>query len=728
MLVTAPPSPGVPVFAGLERYFEITLYLMVLAGFATLASTGTLDIPTLLLVSTALLFRGYLVATRRKLMIPEGWTNLLTVCYLAFYLADYLFLSGLFLNATVHLVLFVMLVRLYSARRDRDYYFLAVLAFLMVLAAAVLTVDSVFLAAFAGFILMAVATFILMEMRHASANASIQSQNSADQKANRRMAITLAGAAPVIVLLILLGAAAIFFVLPRVSAGYLSSYASRNQLATGFSDRVELGQIGEIQQSRSVAMHVQIEGDKTGRSNLKLRGVALSLFDGRVWYNPGEQHVVPRSLDGRFALRPVDVKSPAASKPEAVLSIHYIVLMEPVGSNVFFLALAPETLQGSYRHVSIDSGGAVFDLDSEHPVGRYEAWSNIARPEAADLRAAAGPYPPGILPDYVRFPDLDPRIPRLAAQITASSKNNYDKAAAIETYLLTHFGYTLQLSRTPPRDPLSEFLFVRKQGHCEYFASSMAVMLRTLGIPARVVNGFHMTEFNDLTSEYVVRDSDAHSWVEAYFQGYGWVSFDPTPAGPDQAHTGWSRMLLYVDAMQSFWREWIVNYDTGHQVALGENTVRSTRHWFFRWRNRETRQYQVLLAAIRRAQLFLAALPARWIVAGALATFLLVILGNTRRIWHAVRRNRLASHPEKAPRLAAEIWYERMLATLARRGWRKPASQTPGEFVGGIDDETVREQVARFTLHYEWARFGDSADHARRLPELHDGIATSARR
>ena len=79
--------------------------------------------------------------------------------------------------------------------------------------------------------------------------------------------------------------------------------------------------------------------------------------------------------------------------------------------------------------------------------------------------------------------------------------------------------YTLQLSRTVPHDPLANFLFERKQGHCEYFASSMAVMLRTLGIPSRVVNGFRTGEFNDLTSQYVVRASNAHSWVEAYFPG-----------------------------------------------------------------------------------------------------------------------------------------------------------------------------------------------------------------
>ena len=94
---------------------------------------------------------------------------------------------------------------------------------------------------------------------------------------------------------------------------------------------------------------------------------------------------------------------------------------------------------------------------------------------------------------------------------------------------MTRFGYTLELPRDSPQDPIADFLFVRKRGHCEYFASSMAIMLRTLGIPSRVVNGFRTTEFNDLTGNYVIRASSAHSWVEAYFPNYGWISFDPTP-------------------------------------------------------------------------------------------------------------------------------------------------------------------------------------------------------
>ena len=156
----------------LQRYFEVALYLMVFAGFGTLASTGGPGMGTVLLVGAALVFRGYLLFKRRAWLIPERWTTILTVAYVAFYAADYFLISRGFLNATVHLVLFVMVVRLFSAQRDRDFYFLAVIAFLMVLAAALLTVDSLFLLAFAIFMLVAVVCFILMEMRHISAQAA----------------------------------------------------------------------------------------------------------------------------------------------------------------------------------------------------------------------------------------------------------------------------------------------------------------------------------------------------------------------------------------------------------------------------------------------------------------------------------------------------------------------------------------------------------------------------
>jgi protein-glutamine gamma-glutamyltransferase len=716
-----PATTSLP--GNLQRHFEIALYLTLFAGFGTLASTGGLGIATVSLVGAALVFRGYLFFKRRAWLIPERWTTLLTVGYVAFYGADYFLISRGFLHATVHLVLFVMVVRLFSAQRDRDFYFLAVIAFLMVLAAALLTVDSLFLLAFAIFMLMAVVCFILMEMRHISAKARVHSRQQLPGLGYRNMATALALASPLLVLCILLGAAAIFFLLPRASAGYLGAYAPGGEISTGFSDTVELGRIGEIQQSSSVVMHIQIEGDHQGGFDLKWRGIALGNFDGRTWSNNRTQHPLFPQAEGRFVLPPPR----AGFERTAFRPISYRVLMEPVGINVFFLAGVPETLEGHYGRVAIDDAGAVFDLDPEHPVSAYQASSDLEQPSAGDLRTTRATYPPDVVSNYLGLPALDSRIPRLAEQITASANNNYDKARALEAYLRTHFGYTLQMSRTVPHDPLSNFLFERKQGHCEYFASSMAVMLRTQGIPSRVVNGFRSGEFNDLTSQYVVRASNAHSWVEAYFPTYGWVAFDPTPDASLPVRTGWGRMTLYVDALASFWREWIVNYDAGHQQSLavsasgrGRELIRLLQGWWHR-------HYERLLAAARRTGTKVAVSPLRWGLGGGLIAALLLCLVNAPRLLQWLSRSRLAARPEKSPRRAATIWYERMTKSVARRGWHKSPTQTPDEFVARIDNAGVRQRVLEFTRHYESARFDDSVEDARRLPELYEEISRGSR-
>jgi len=709
-------QPTNPLWAAVERYFEVALYLLVFVGFATLASTGGLEPITVVLVSGALLFRGYGLVSRRPLLLPERWTTPLTLAYALFYLADYFLISRTFLYATVHLVLFVMLVRLFSARRDRDFYFLAVLSFLMLLAASVLTVDSTFVFAFASFMLVGVITFILMEMRSSSARATVHARPLAGANIARQMGFWLSAASPSFVLFMLVAGAAIFFVLPRFSSTYLSTYVSNGGIATGFSDHVQLGQLGAIQQSSSLVMHIQIDGDQHGTYDLKWRGVTLNLFDGTSWSNPHEQHFV-RRVGGRFIF-------PAQpSSPVTPTIIHYRVLMEPVASSVFFLAPTALTLEGNYQVVSMDGAGAVFDPDPEHPVNGYEARSNIAIPTPAELRVASPEYPPEVLLNDLQMPGtLDPRITGLAEQITSSENNNYDKAAAIERYLRTNFKYTLQLPRTLNRDPLATFLFERKQGHCEYFASSMAVMLRTLGIPSRVVNGFRTGEFNDLTSQYLVRASNAHSWVEAYFAGYGWISFDPTPAAPGAAHSTWNRAMLYVDAMASFWREWIINYDLSHQHALGRQATQSALDWLRHAQLWMRNAYDALVKAAMRSQQTVSDAPLRWGIGGFGAVALLILGSYAQRIWRAISTRRTAARPQRYPSTAATIWYQRSLRVLAKRGLRKAPAQTPEEFLRSISDTRVYKPLSRLTEHYERARFNGSAQDAALLPELFEEL------
>ena len=165
----------------IERYFNLALYLLVLTGFGTLASTGGLDLPAVLVVGLALALRGFQLLTRREFIIPERWTNSLTLIYIFIYLADYFFVSRSFLASSVHLVLFTMVVRLFSLQRTRDHYMLAILAFLMVLASAVLTVGSVFIFSFAVFLLVAIVTFVLMEMKHSGAEQSSSQSKNKDE-------------------------------------------------------------------------------------------------------------------------------------------------------------------------------------------------------------------------------------------------------------------------------------------------------------------------------------------------------------------------------------------------------------------------------------------------------------------------------------------------------------------------------------------------------------------
>jgi hypothetical protein len=315
----------------------------------------------------------------------------------------------------------------------------------------------------------------------------------------------------------------------------------------------------------------------------------------------------------------------------------------------------------------------------------------------------------------------------LASQITNSAKTDYDRAVVIENYLRTRFGYTLQLPQSEPKDPIANFLFERKQGHCEYFASSMAVMLRTLGIPSRVVNGFRSDEFNDITGSYVVRAKDAHSWVESYFPGYGWQTFDPTPGGNVGTPQGWARLSLYMDAAASFWRDWVVSYDSSNQYVLGKAAINTSRGMWEGARLWARTRYESMLVWARRSQDRVENSPRRWILIAGGIVLALVLFANLGRLLRALHEHWLGAHPERSPEQAASMWYQRMARILARRGMQKNETETPQEFVRKIEDNRLRLPVEQFTSVYESARFGNSAEDARQLPRLFEEVAAAMR-
>ncbi|MGH7504417.1 MAG: transglutaminase-like domain-containing protein, partial [Longimicrobiales bacterium] len=202
----------------------------------------------------------------------------------------------------------------------------------------------------------------------------------------------------------------------------------------------------------------------------------------------------------------------------------------------------------------------------------YTVLSRVGEPDPALLRSLPRELPPGGAV-YVQTPEqLDERIAQLADSITAGASSDYERVRAIETWLRTGFDYTLELPRTAREATLENFLFRRRAGHCEYFSTALAVMLRTLGIPARNVNGFLGGEWNGFGSYLTVTQNQAHSWVEVWFPAAGWVAFDPTPAAEGDAAAGagagLSPFRFLLDGFEHRWNKWVLDYDLERQVEL----------------------------------------------------------------------------------------------------------------------------------------------------------------
>jgi hypothetical protein len=193
---------------------------------------------------------------------------------------------------------------------------------------------------------------------------------------------------------------------------------------------------------------------------------------------------------------------------------------------------SPQTIQAGTRYtVFSESGWAL-----SHPASRREPLSHRA--------------------DYLQLPDeLDPHIATMVQALT-DAQSPIESAITLEHHLRTNYQYTLDTAVSSQNvTPLGEFLFTTKRGHCEYFASALAIMLRLNDIPSRLVTGFSATNKNPLTGYFEVRGLDAHAWVEAYFPEYGWVTFEPTPAyflpRPTEIKSTAESLKQYMEKLQS---------------------------------------------------------------------------------------------------------------------------------------------------------------------------------
>ena len=729
-----------------ERFFRASLFLLILTGTVCVISTGKLDVPSSLLAVAGLLYKGHRWWNHRPTELSTRAANWLVTGYLAFFPVDILVLSRIYaagspnpalyggLIAAIHFLFFITLVRLYSASTDRDALFLSMLSFAAVLASAVLTVDTTFLVLFFVYLLFAVATFASLELRRGSAEA-LSTLLPNPHEREKRLARALGVAVFCVTLGAIISGSLLFFFFPRFSAGYLGRTSMSTTLMSGFTDNVELGEIGEIKKNTAVVMRVQT-GAPVDYNQLRWRGIALANFDGTRWSSGGHGTVAVLANDDGW----IPLGSPQPKTGERGKILQYTILLEPMASDALFIPGIGVSVRGSFygdhaspfgrkAYLFRDNSDSFFNPFHNYSAMRYSGVSRLPQFQLERLRVAGTDYPAGIAETYLQLPPkIDSRISELAQNVTANSQTPVDKAIAIENYLRTKYSYTLDLTGKPNGDPLAHFLFERRAGHCEYFASAMAVMLRTLQIPSREVNGFLPGEYNALGGDYIVRASDAHSWVEVYFPGNGWLVFDPTPPATATAPGMFSRLALIADWIELTWNEWVINYDFGHQVQLAQSLQTKSRNWLDSARNWFDRKQSAGKGLLRGWQFRHGSLG--MLLPIALVTFLLVLrFSLIARIIRNVRlflQLRGKPSARNNPQLASRLYLE-MLRILKKAGLVREETQTPNEFAASLKEMKLAGAVQEFTQLYSAARFGSASCDTNRLQELLGLIRTTIR-
>jgi len=543
-------------------------------------------------------------------------------------------------------------------------------------------------------LLFAIATLTSGEIRRSTGRAAATARSGL-----KRFYPRLALHSALITLGILSLTAVLFFLLPRNRRGGVLPPDLASFLSSRFLERGDAGRVRR-NQDRLPAGHAHPHFSSETPGGLKWRGRALAEFDGKRWSEPGRANQAVPVENGHADLEP-------SANRRSGRHINYHVDLDAFGTDALFFAGVPEMVDLRYPFLLRTATGS-YRLGYQSPQGvHYDAYSRLEDPP----ETSPAPYPEPILPlrarsDYLQLPPLDPRIPDLARTMTAGCPmgpaTDLERARVIERRLRADYGYTLELPDHEVADPLAYFLFTRKQGHCEYFASAMTVMLRTAGIPARLATGFQSGVYNPITDFWLVRASDAHAWVEAWIPGRGWTTFDPTPPDPNRRSFALlTKLGLYLDAAGTFWQEWVVSYDIGRQGTLADRLEQGARsmgiRWFdslsglnWNWHLRAAAWFRRYGAGI---PIGLALGVAIWVLGPRLVRLL--------RIRSRVERVRRG----QATVADATLLYERMLDLLKRRGYQKPAWFTPTEFARSLPSGQLGTAVTEFTGQYNALRF-----------------------
>ncbi|MGE0159631.1 MAG: DUF3488 and DUF4129 domain-containing transglutaminase family protein [Gemmatimonadales bacterium] len=551
------------------------------------------------------------------------------------------------------------------------------LSFALILASTAYRPGILFLVAFVSYVVLATLALSIGLVRRKA-----QAHGMRDVPLTRGLVVTT-GTLSGVILLIAMG---VFVSFPRVSQGWAGRGETLATSIAGFSDEISIGEHGStIAGNPEIVLRVEFPTGVPANVNaLRWRGRSYDHFDGVRWTRSSG---MPPSggptqwYEERWGSEVIAQK----------------IYGSPLDVRVLF-ALHPALGFDAHNGIQplFDNAGDFIYWGSVPPV--YTAYSPASEPSPEDLRDARRGYVPADR-FYLQIPRLDPRIVALADSLTEGLDNRYDRAVAIESYLHT-FGYTRDLPATAAETSLEHFLFERREGHCEYFSTAMVMLLRSVGIQARNVNGFLGGQWSPFGEYLVVTQNEAHSWVEVWFPGYGWVTFDPTPPGGPATDVTTSWMWpgrIFFDGLQHRWNKWVLDYDVESQLGIFSGLF-------------EERQLDPVDATGSSG-------GRSWWVVGLLA---LVLLGALRWAWE--HRDRLRVPPTTA-------LYLQLRAACARAGLTVAPGLTPLALARQVRRERSAAGAAaeRVVDLYLRARYGGEELGEWELREMREALGATRR-
>ncbi|HVS03865.1 MAG TPA: transglutaminaseTgpA domain-containing protein [Thermoanaerobaculia bacterium] len=482
--------------------------------------------------------------------LPPWAMNVLGILYLPVLYVDLVvFWGGQLVRPVVHLALFAVVVKLFSLRREGDKWQVLFGVFFLFLTAMGTSVHPsvlVYLVAFLGVALVLLTRFSFFSVL---ARFGHRQEEMARVPLRGFLLVATAGA--------LLAAAPLFTLLPRIRAPYLLVRGPGTGTivhASAFADVVTLDSIGSARSSRVVVMRLRYQPTPQPRQEVRLKAATYDGYDGRVWQRAATSGVRRADRSFTFDLAPIA----ARQRVEVwLVPLHSTSIPLPVQATELLLrAHTLELDRGGAASLPIAPGTAI-----EYQVGlTSDPVTVLAEPPRLD----GGAEP------TLDLTGVTPRMEALAATVMGDG-DPFEQSVRLEQFLSTELEYTIDYVGRSGQLPLEDFLFASRRGHCEYFASAMVLLLRSQGVPARLVTGFLGADENPLEGYFTVRQSNAHAWVEAWIPGDGWTVFDPTPSA-GRPSTQEANLALFVSQVYDYlifrWDRYVLTFGFYDQIEL----------------------------------------------------------------------------------------------------------------------------------------------------------------